>query len=118
VSRPIASHRLPKSCQNQNQQEEKMGKIADNERIKLKATFFNNIAVGCAVAGFIVPYLALIQKYNEIQTVLKAYTSGTAGLDNGDVKNLLLLLSTFFVSIAIARWFRHRANREIEQLQD
>jgi hypothetical protein len=28
-----------------------MGKAATNERVKLKATFYNNVAVGLLVAG-------------------------------------------------------------------
>jgi hypothetical protein len=36
---------------------------AENERIKLKATFYNNLAVGAAVAGLLVPYIALYPKF-------------------------------------------------------
>jgi len=36
-----------------------MGKTADNERIRLRATFYNNLSVGCLVAGALVPYVAL-----------------------------------------------------------
>jgi len=36
-----------------------MGKAADNERAKLWATFYNNLAVGTALTGFIIPYLAI-----------------------------------------------------------
>ncbi|MCK1536908.1 MULTISPECIES: hypothetical protein [unclassified Bradyrhizobium] len=32
-----------------------MGKAAENERIKLKATFCNNLAVAFVVAGFLTP---------------------------------------------------------------
>ena len=35
-----------------------MGKAADNERRKLRGTFFNNVAVGLVVAGIAVPYFA------------------------------------------------------------
>jgi hypothetical protein len=38
-----------------------MGKVADNERIKLRTTFLNNISVGCVIVGILVPYLTLIQ---------------------------------------------------------
>jgi hypothetical protein len=34
-----------------------MGKAADNERIKLRTTFYNNIAIGLFVAGGIIPCL-------------------------------------------------------------
>jgi len=42
-----------------------MGKAADNERIKLRATWYNNVSVGLFVAGVFVPYLTLFQKLPE-----------------------------------------------------
>jgi hypothetical protein len=35
-----------------------MGKAANNEKLKLKATYFNNVAVGATITGGIVPFLA------------------------------------------------------------
>ena len=43
-----------------------MGKAANNERIKLKAMYFNNISVGLLVAGALIPYLAIAQRASEI----------------------------------------------------
>ena len=40
-----------------------MGKAAKNERIKLRATFYNNLAVGAAITGLLVPYLAIYPKF-------------------------------------------------------
>jgi hypothetical protein len=37
-----------------------MGKAADHERIKLRATYLNNISVGLMIAGVLVPYLAVL----------------------------------------------------------
>ena len=37
-----------------------MGKTARNERLKIIATFYNNIAVGTLVAGILVPAITLI----------------------------------------------------------
>ena len=39
-----------------------MGKAADNEAIKLRASYSNNLAVGVTAAGIIAPYLLLVQK--------------------------------------------------------
>lgn len=36
-----------------------MGKTARNEQIKLHAAFFNNLAVGLILAGFLVPIITL-----------------------------------------------------------
>lgn len=38
-----------------------MGKTAETEKIKLRATFLNNSAVGIVVAGIILPLLALLR---------------------------------------------------------
>jgi hypothetical protein len=38
-----------------------MGKTAKNERAKLTASYFNNIAVAAAVAGVVVPYFNFLQ---------------------------------------------------------
>jgi hypothetical protein len=38
-----------------------MGKTATNERKKLTATYLNNIAVGVAIAGLVVPYFGHLQ---------------------------------------------------------
>jgi hypothetical protein len=35
-----------------------MAQLAENERIKLKAAFYNNLAVGAAITGIIVPFMA------------------------------------------------------------
>jgi len=34
------------------------GKAAKNEKIKLRATYFNNVAVGATITGAIIPFLA------------------------------------------------------------
>jgi hypothetical protein len=44
----------------------RMGKAADNEAIKLRATFYNNLAVGAALAGVIVPIVTFYQTHNSI----------------------------------------------------
>jgi hypothetical protein len=36
-----------------------MGKAAFNERLKLAATYWNNLAAGLTLTGLIIPYLAL-----------------------------------------------------------
>jgi hypothetical protein len=50
---------------NLNHAGENMGKAADNEAIKLRATYFNNLAVGTLLGGFVIPYIALFQRYPE-----------------------------------------------------
>lgn len=41
---------------------QKLSKAARNERAKLKATFFNNVAVGVLLSGYFVPLFAIWQR--------------------------------------------------------
>ncbi|MGU3387203.1 hypothetical protein ACLBYG_22025 [Methylobacterium sp. D53M] len=49
-----------------------MGKAADNERKKLKATFYNNIGAGMMLGGFLVPYLGFVGKIGSIVASFQA----------------------------------------------
>lgn len=40
-----------------------MGKIADNEQLKLRAAFYNNLGVSAAVAGIILPLVTFYQQH-------------------------------------------------------
>jgi hypothetical protein len=86
-----------------------MCKAAENERIKLKATFYNNIAVGLIVAGALLPYLALIQKVSEL--------NGRLHLDPDGYKIGFVALG-FGVALWCSWRFRRAANTEIAKLQD
>jgi uncharacterized membrane protein len=39
-----------------------MGKAADNERLKISATMFNNISVAMFVTAFVVPFFVFLTK--------------------------------------------------------
>lgn len=54
-----------------------MGKAADNEKLKLRASFYNSLAVGAAGAGVIVP---LVSFYHEHWTVVQ-FVRDTSALD-------------------------------------
>ena len=82
-----------------------MGKAATNERMKLRATFYNNVAVGATITGAIVPFLAhareLLQKDDEFTTTEMVVT-------------LLVILAAATVAVAC----RHYADRVISSVQD
>ena len=46
-----------------------MGEAARNVKLKLKATYLNNVAVGATITGAVVPFLAYARE-------LITYTSG------------------------------------------
>jgi hypothetical protein len=92
-----------------------MGKAADNERIKLRATFFNNIAVGLSITGVLVPYLAFIQSgVPDEHIMFDALRSGNIG----QYEPLGLKFLAMFLAFASAAIFRHGANTAIAKLQD
>ena len=95
-----------------------MGKAAENERIKLRATWFNNISVGLFVAGFIVPYLALIQKAPEIEQFVRDWLGGSLHLTYLDKYKIFCAVSAFVVALLGASFFRNRADQEIQKIQD
>ena len=64
-----------------------MGKAAENERIKLKATWINNVSVGLFLGGFVIPYLALFQR-SEPQQYLDDWSRGKYQLTDSDVKKI------------------------------
>jgi hypothetical protein len=94
-----------------------MGKAAENERIKLRATWFNNLSVGLTVAGVLVPYLALPQRFPEIGRVWEAYREGTQ-IQTSDANDLLSLLAAFSVALIASIYFRFRADAEIARLKE
>jgi hypothetical protein len=91
-----------------------MGKAAENERIKLKATFFNNVSVGLTVTGVFVPYLAFLQSGQLNSQVVHDFLAG-------NISQYWLLpvkLFVMFLAFGSAAIFRHGASTEIAKLQD
>lgn len=87
-----------------------MGKTAANERIKLEATFFNNLGVGCYIAGAVAPAFPFYQNYPVLDQFLRI----------GDVPSLPANLATaIFIAIwcvVLAVFFRNRADKIIQTL--
>ena len=59
-----------------------MGKAAENEKHKMKANFYNNIAASFMVTGLVVPYLAVVLKTNELAAGLGVKTGGARTIRN------------------------------------
>jgi hypothetical protein len=93
-----------------------MGKAANNERIKLKAMYFNNISVGLVVAGALIPYLAIAQRASEILELFRRTMNG------GSVDFELRGWIAAIFAIALAWWgaivMRRRADRIIGTIED
>ena len=82
-----------------------MGKAAENEKIKLTATFYNNVAVGATITGSIIPLLAyareLVQNDNAFTPIEFAVT-------------FLVILAAAFV----AAFCRLQASSVISKIKD
>jgi hypothetical protein len=92
-----------------------MGKVADNERIKLRATFYNNIAVGLWVAGALVPYIAIFRIF---QAPFKALMLGQPLPPAADQYEVLFSILTLMAAGWLAMRFRRRADAEIQKIKD
>jgi hypothetical protein len=93
-----------------------VGKVADNEELKLRATFYNNLAVGVAIGGFFLPYLAMLQRFGEVKATILFIVSGVG--DSADVRSTALLVLTFVGAFAFSIHFRATAHRLIQKIQD
>jgi hypothetical protein len=82
-----------------------MGKAASNEKIKLRALYFNNVAVGATIAGSIVPLLAYAREYVQPDD---QFTRAELGV------TVLLIV----VALAVAGACRFRANAIVSKVED
>jgi hypothetical protein len=83
--------------------------MARNERIKLTAAYFNNIAVGAYVGGALVPILTFMNQYFSVRLI-------TPQPDNPK----LMVLATGFALVAAfaGLMFRRKADAIIQRLED
>jgi hypothetical protein len=83
-----------------------MGKAADNERIKLRATFLNNCSVALIVGGAFIPVLSLYGRLPEMAA------------NSHPTKSLLLSGVAAVIAIAFGSYLRVRADKVIAELSD
>jgi len=95
-----------------------MGKAADNERIKLRATFFNNLSIGLFLAGFIVPYLTAMGKADEIEQFFRDWLQTGPQLSDPQVRTILIAVLPIPAALWLAWRWRKRAVTEIAKIQD
>jgi hypothetical protein len=97
-----------------------MGKAAENERIKLRAAFYNNVSVGLVVTGFFVPLLTVYQKMPEILPFIHDWQDGR--LQHADVAEKIhyavYAVGAFVLAMSSAVLCRLTAKREIRKIQD
>jgi hypothetical protein len=107
-----------------------MGKAAETERIRLRATWFNNVSIALFITGILVPYLALLQNggtitlngqeydlYDIAQIALHRLRTGTlqlSDLPDPAINELVTVVAAFFFS-----WlFHYYAGKGLEKIRD
>lgn len=89
----------------------------ENERIKLRATFFNNLAVGLLVAGALVPYLVFIQGAGEFVEWIIGWSRGTSQFAFLEATKVITTVVGMLMAFYGARYFRQAANKEISKIK-
>jgi hypothetical protein len=91
-----------------------MGKVANNERLRLRAMFFNTLAVACVVTGLFVPYFVLLTAWGRMVAFFEASMTGDwARLQDG-----MMGLFATAVALLLGFLFRRRADRIAQSMQD
>lgn len=93
-----------------------MGKAADNEMLKLRATFLNNIAAAFVIAGCVAPYVALLVNYEPSKYAEMSFIERALSLE----RNLPFLEWVVLAAVmwVIALLFRKFANDELKKIVD
>jgi hypothetical protein len=92
-----------------------MGKAANNERIKLRAAFYNNLATGFVITGYAVPYFTFMREWwNRPQP-----ESFSGFLRMVFIDSEVWLLSALGLWVILIAWFlRRMTNQILDQIED
>jgi hypothetical protein len=99
---------------NSSVKELNMGKLADNERIRLRAMFFNTLAAACVVTGLFVPYFVLLTAWGRTVAFFDAFLVG----DWVRLQAGLVGLFATAVALLLGFLFRRRADNIARSMQD
>jgi len=81
------------------------------ERIKLKATFYNNVAVGLLLGGILIPYLAIVTHFADITTRLMHWS-----FTQTDMLAVVAYVVALFLVYFGFRKMRRRADDEVQKI--
>lgn len=95
-----------------------MGKIADNEGIKLTATYYNSLSVGLFVAGGFIPYFAFFQRLGEFLNWLLLWYQGRSTIDGIEMWKAILATIGMLLAFGFAKHLRNAARKEITKIED
>jgi hypothetical protein len=89
-----------------------MGKAADNERLKLRGTFFNNISVGILLIGIVTPIAGF---YQYIAANVNAPVPFATPFMSPSTLTCLMI---FFCAFGLAFKLRELADKAVADIQD
>jgi hypothetical protein len=99
--------------------EVKVGKAADNERLKLKAIFYNNLAAGIILASAIIPALAISARIDDITTWLSdVWLNDAVKISESEIKRFVGALVAFASAIGLGLAFRLDADKLLRRIED
>jgi hypothetical protein len=91
-----------------------MGKMADNERLRSRAMFFNTLAAACVITGLFVPYFVLLTGWGRMIAFFDAFIAGDwARLQEG-----MMALFATAVALLLGFLFRRRADSIAQSMRD
>jgi len=91
-----------------------LSRLATNERIKLRANFYNNTAVGLLLGGLLIPYLSIVQRAGSI---VERITSGPP-LSFAETANSIATIIAVLLALTGAKRLRRWADETISKLED
>ena len=95
-----------------------MGKVADNEQRKLRATFYNNLAAGLTLTSILVPATALLQFGFDLGRWIKALRTGAGVIGYDQIVHGCIVVGATALAYLTAMFFRTVAKAEISRLED
>ena len=91
-----------------------MGKAADNERLRLRAAFFNTLAAACVITGLFVPYFVLLTAWGRMVAFGDALMAG----DWTRLRAGVVGLFATAVALLLGFLLRRRADKIAQSMQD
>jgi hypothetical protein len=95
-----------------------MGKAAFNERLKLAATYWNNVSAGLTLTGLIIPYLALNYWIADLIAWAPDWLNGQASFSDPAIVAAVSTLVAAVAAYIAASVCRSFADRLLLKLQD
>ena len=91
-----------------------MGKAADNERLRLRAMFFNTLAAACVITGLFVPYFVMLTAWGRMVATFEFLVTG----DWVHLHGLMVGLFATAVALLLGFLFRRTADKIVRSIQD